>query len=567
MEFAGSLYNFLANFFLSLGKYSVLSWQIVGILFFISLAFYCFKNNTDKSINLKYLFICCSCILIMRLPTLIANELNTDESEWMAGAMTLIFNPKFWHSVDGTTSGPLNIYPLCLIYLCGFKISYTSIRLFTIIFIFFPTIILLFHTIKSQFNSEIARITILPLVLFISFVVHYDLNAYSSEHIPILLLSFALFFSVQLQNQKGSLAHFFLGFVLGLIPYSKLQALPIGAVIGMFSVISILKYTENGFQKLLKLVFLVLGALIPTIITVIYLVQNNLVNDFFQSYIFNNISYSASTSYAKLLLGLPAMIWIHTKIALPFYITTGIIIILGLLQQLLTFKKLSEQRRILFYYALLLFLSAWYCIGKAGRGFPHYQNFILVPLIFLLGIVVGVFCECNISSSKRKYFKIIYTSLFFFSFCTMLIMGNEWLDILNKEGMVATLSPISLEIKKHISPYDKIAVWGSQQNKWGSNNKYYIEANATQATRESHSQRQHEVVGSIQNQYYLERYLSDIKQNKPKVILDLEGDTSYCSYYTSFCELLQNDYYLDTLINLKKGSDIGNCRIFVRKKE
>jgi hypothetical protein len=56
-------------------------------------------------------------------------ELNPDESQIIAGAITLRDNPVFWKSVDGTTHGPLNEYILTAASLVGVPLNYLGARL------------------------------------------------------------------------------------------------------------------------------------------------------------------------------------------------------------------------------------------------------------------------------------------------------------------------------------------------------------------------------------------------------------------------------------------------------
>lgn len=52
-------------------------------------------------------------LLAWRWPFLLfIDELNTDESQFIAGALTLAHDPVFWRSVDGMTAGPLVFYAL-----------------------------------------------------------------------------------------------------------------------------------------------------------------------------------------------------------------------------------------------------------------------------------------------------------------------------------------------------------------------------------------------------------------------------------------------------------------------
>ena len=70
-----------------------------------------------KKKNQEFLFLVASGILVimMRLPIIIFNqEINPDESQMIAHALTLRQYPIYWQSVDGTTIGPLDNYALLL---------------------------------------------------------------------------------------------------------------------------------------------------------------------------------------------------------------------------------------------------------------------------------------------------------------------------------------------------------------------------------------------------------------------------------------------------------------------
>src|SRR4051794_23955123 len=62
-----------------------------------------------------FAFLILAVLLAWRWPFLLsADEYNPDESQLIAGAITLRIDPVPWRSVDGFTSGPLNFYPLLL---------------------------------------------------------------------------------------------------------------------------------------------------------------------------------------------------------------------------------------------------------------------------------------------------------------------------------------------------------------------------------------------------------------------------------------------------------------------
>src|SRR3974377_1528337 len=137
IDYPGNLYNFAFDIIHNSGYISKLTWSLLGFAFVLILCYLTYrhyKNSlTENKKLIKYssfdstfffLAVVSLGIILLRFPTFGVTELNVDESEWIAGAATLIKDPRFWYSVNGTTSGPLNIFPLCLINLLGFSLNY-----------------------------------------------------------------------------------------------------------------------------------------------------------------------------------------------------------------------------------------------------------------------------------------------------------------------------------------------------------------------------------------------------------------------------------------------------------
>lgn len=73
-------------------------------------------------------------LLWMRLPVLVFNqEIDPDESQMLAHALTLRYDPIYWKFVDGQTIGPLDSYFLLLPSWFGFDLDYTSARIMGLI--------------------------------------------------------------------------------------------------------------------------------------------------------------------------------------------------------------------------------------------------------------------------------------------------------------------------------------------------------------------------------------------------------------------------------------------------
>jgi len=80
--------------------------------------------------NVAFALLLFGVLLAWRWPFLLsATELgNPNESQLVAGAITLSYDPVFYRSVDGTTSGPLNFYALLPTHWLGIPHDYFNAR-------------------------------------------------------------------------------------------------------------------------------------------------------------------------------------------------------------------------------------------------------------------------------------------------------------------------------------------------------------------------------------------------------------------------------------------------------
>jgi hypothetical protein len=160
------------------------------------------KNSFFKFIYSDQAFITLICIgiVILRSPNLILFELNVDESEWISGAAAYWNGSIMWKELSGTTSGPLVFVPLGVMIPFG-GLNYASIRLFGLLFCIIPSIYLLWRTILLVYGAVSARLTIIPVFIFFACTQYFDFVAYNSEHIPMMLVSLALYLFFRFQDE------------------------------------------------------------------------------------------------------------------------------------------------------------------------------------------------------------------------------------------------------------------------------------------------------------------------------------------------------------------------------
>lgn len=170
-------------------------------------------------------------------------ELNPDESQMLAQAMKFFQDdPIPWRSVDGGTGGPLDSYALIIPALLDFHLDYAVARILGLLCAI-GTLSFTFLTLRILFSDAIAKIAVIPMLVFFCFIRFPDYVYYSSEHLPIMLLSAAIYLLVKYihsdMERRGLL--FLSGLALGAVPFAKLQASPVSVFIflgGAFAIFS-----------------------------------------------------------------------------------------------------------------------------------------------------------------------------------------------------------------------------------------------------------------------------------------------------------------------------------------
>ncbi len=171
-------------------------------------------------------------LLAWRWPFLLVSyDYNPDESQMIAGALTLARDPVFWRAVDGGSSGPLNYYLLVPWHWVGAPLDYFTARL-TCLLLTWGALLACLQSLARCFGRTAAWLGILPAAAFFATVVHPELTNLSTEQLPVLLiaLSFGLL-AGRTPPDRWRLSAACLA--AGALPWTKLQSAPIGlALIG-----------------------------------------------------------------------------------------------------------------------------------------------------------------------------------------------------------------------------------------------------------------------------------------------------------------------------------------------
>jgi hypothetical protein len=496
-------------------------------------------------------------VVVMRLPILIFNqEINPDESQMIAHAITLRQFPIYWQSVDGTTIGPLDNYILILPSFLGRTLDYTSARLVGLICVL-GSLWFFYKSLRNFFSASVARLALLPPLFLVAFTQDADFVHYSSEQLPVLFLNLGLWLLSRLfENDKTqsifrkpvntSVRLFWLGLILGMSPFAKIQVVPQAAVLGLFALVFTFR-----LQHLFKNAgALIAGALVFPLLTISWAVAYGVLDDFWDFYMLGNLIYAGGSTVLGSVLRFPAF-FAKSPDFLLFLISICLVSLLGLV----TGKYQRKRQTNLMLLALLGLLASLYAATKSGNDFVHYLNFCIYPFA-----LVGALFLSKIMNNQRL---VWLAAACFMPFAT--VFGYKVLKHQPINAYVSTtdhrvpVSGVSRLILKYANSKERLVIWG-----WMC--RYHVETQMPQGTAENHSERciyPH----SMRAKYY-NRYLNDLIQNRPKVFVDAVGPNSlWLNDRTTQAHEAFAD--LKTLIaqNYHLVGEVESTRVYVRNTE
>ncbi len=490
-------------------------------------------------------------VLGLRLLGLGLIELNVDESQWIASAATLVRDPRFWVSVDGTTSGPLNIWPLSLIYYLGFSLDYATLRLWGLLTCVLPTFWLLLATFRLYFSERIARLAILPVAACLALTTDPDGLAFNSEQLPMCLLALAGYWLSQVftRSIKAPAATWgrlmAAGLALGCLPYAKLQSAPVGVVMAAWVLGNLLTRPASASTDARKqAVWFVAGGVLPTLLISAYSLWANVADYAVRAYLLTNLSYAQKGSWSagtiswadRLLVRLP-QVYGGMPTTRWFWCLTAIAALLWLV---LSRNNRHHRRQV--WLGLSVFLAGIYATLQPGNPFPHYQWVAFVPGCWLLAGLLAAGIENRNRNRSRWLIGGWLALAVMYPGGLAVVQSNPAIRQLADGGWFSEMKTVSAAIRRHSSPNETMVVWGWQNN-------LHVETGLLTGSR--FIPLYHPVVDGPQQAYFMDVYQHDLVVNQPDIFVDavsLHPGRGYNQYpvrrYAPVQAILMHDYQL-----------------------
>lgn len=551
IEVHDKLQIWICKILLELGDNAQLYWQFGSILliFFVILyAWILYKNdnqsthsnchfNLIKILKHEYLFLIALfvALLIIRLPGLSRGYLNPDESEWIASCNTLYLDPSFWWSANWSTTRPFTVFLLMPFKILGLVLNH-SIAQFAVLIYSFITIIIFYKILRTFFDQKYAQFLILPIWSSVCLFSLWDYIAFNSEYACLFYISIILLIALHLSKTEESkqkvngLWLFIVGILIGILPHTKDQSLPIAILLSLWFIFFFRKnkvwiYLFGGWLTLNAIIvshLLIVGDLDAFVLSITNRFQHAEEGLTIADQVYPYGKFVESFNRIFSVLDSRPYLFIST---IPFLLLLPRVI-----------KKIRKQITVevqIYLLILLLLAGSWATVYVPDGFFPHYNIFVVFPALLIASFSIGIFLKTN----KQPGFVII-------SICFLLILlpsaysvKNGNLAFHNVEARLSyanNLHPISKAILQYAKKGETMAVWG-----W--NNYLFVETGLAYGTRIPFPIYIKENYPS--KEYDLQSYRHDLVSRKPRFFVDIYNDFSKeQSEYTEIQKVIRESY-------------------------
>lgn len=455
-----------------------------------------------------------ACLFICRLPFLLANEINPDETFFIAAAEKLFKDPVFFRAIDFSTSGPLNVYPLMIPAVFAISPDYVSTRLIALLIIF-ASIYVIYRTLALLTDDASARIALLPASGAFAVLKLGEFLPFSSEHLSFLLLSLALYLGVKILCRPQSYAwnEVGLGALTAAAFLAKMQAVPI--VVSVAAIATLAIYRSGRAVQWWKPVLLFAAGLAPLLLlNTLVCLQAGVWHDFWIEYIVANYNYVAPHGtlaeelrrFSAFALGVADI-----RLQMTICLATAAAYVYWRARSSTRNRNCGAHLGPVRWFAWLAFMTLAAAAAAAyipHRPYGHYLLLLIIPLAITTSSIA-------VTASARPSplpFLLVFVGI---TLACQLIQLNAP-DFVSFADIPSTVrAPESKLIAALTRPNEGIAVWG-----WDG--RPYVGSGRVSALKDLISGQLFLTEGPVRA-YYRAAYLSGLQNHRPELFIDAAG--------------------------------------------
>lgn len=484
----------------------------VGALLFASVN----RHGARSRIFICVLYIAASIALLLtnRMSTFLYDPvINPDEALMAANALKAHYGWLNWTIIDPLTSGPLNSSILAWPRIFGADITFFVVRLTGALLLFGAATMMFLVAVRVS-DITVAMVASFPLFFFIGTTSHFDFVHYTSELLSVFLIAIGICGYLLANEHRSPAVLTIAAAALGCVPYAKLQASPIAALVGLF-LLSRCVPLQN--QNRLNLFFVLFAAVAPTAIFIGPLAMGGHFDDFVKSYItvqasrvvawhdYLPLMIRSTPSFSRLLLAVVCL---------------NVIAVLFQASKIWKGHRPTSEDAQLFVLTATSIPVAYFCVVATGRMFSHYL-LVLIPVVGLAQICFATIAarQSGPSVAPASYL-VTYILLAFFMLPTALKEQRQNFFARADGAFLNGLVFRSPHTLQWLSPKrdDQILCWG-----WRP--ECYVDNALQGATREATNENQ--IRETPLKQYFRQRFMADLSKHRPTFILDAVAPGSF----------------------------------------
>jgi hypothetical protein len=325
--------------------------------------------------------VCLGFFLISRVPAMQCPfQLNVDEGQMLAQAMRYAHDLTPWRSVDGETGGPILSWFLLLGHELGLPFNFRSEHALAALCLA-GTLLATFAAARRLIGVEAALIGLGAGSLWLALIPDEDFSHYSSELVPDLFIALALaILAGAARSKTGARRMFFVGLLLGLVPWAKLQAVPIALVLGFWALAEVLRGEPGTGPRWRQAGLVLLGGLLPSAILLTWVAQAGAWDQFWHSYILANLARAAAKPWSA--QGTNLLHLLLFQEGSPWFLGAAVLALGAFgLRGRAGWRAVPHGATVL---AVLLLAAAIFAVLRPVITYSHYEQLCLVPLVLLV---------------------------------------------------------------------------------------------------------------------------------------------------------------------------------------
>ncbi len=451
-------------------------------------------------------------------------DLNPDEAQTIAGAITLDVHPVYWKYVDGTTHGPWCEYFLLFAHWLGAPFNYFTARVVAML-LQAASVVAVWGTMRCFTTERIARLATLPALAFWSFVSWDDFAHYSSELPALFFLAMAAWpAAIVLSAPAISKRHWWCaglaGFCLGNAPFAKLQSVPGGLALALITLGLLWRGRPDvpARTRLRLAGVFVAGGLLPAVFVGGFLTIFGLWGQFSATYLSSALAYATEGQYPFVEMPSKFFHFATTEPAFAWFFWGGLAFSLIYLRVNPTQKVLRAGIVV----SWVLVGVAYYSVLRPVREVAHYLQLLVIPTTTLVGFSLAAALDETGRESRAGIRRALPWILFGLLTLTpqvyqRLISWHRFVGFA-REYRQRQPSDAARFILERAEPGDAVAMWGWEP-------RLLVETGLPHGTREAHSA--YQLTEWHLRQYFVVRYLRDMESRRPAWFVDAVGPGAF----------------------------------------